>query len=241
MDYSNLEKIISSYSFSITGISSLTLVILVLVALTIKKQSILTKKVLFISIALITIATTLFLAGSTIYLNMISVSKGPVHYHADFQIWNCGEELELVDPKGLSNKVGTSTLHEHNDKRVHLEGVVVEEKDASLGKFMKVVGGNISNDNLTFPTNNGLKSFNSGETCPNGEEAFVQVFVYNVEGKNYYQRKLNNPQDYIIAPQTQVPPGDCIIIEFDRLKDKTDKLCLSFEAAKLTGKLGEEI
>lgn len=240
MDYSNLEEVIASYSFAITGFSSLILIALVSIAVVAKKQSALIKSVLFLSIALTTVATTIFLAGSTIYLNVNSISGGPVHYHADIEVWNCGEELNLIDPKGISNKIGTSILHEHNDKRIHLEGVVVEERDASLGKFMKVIGGEISDNTLVFPTNSGTKSFVSGQMCPNGEEAFVQVFAYNVDGGNYTQRKITNPHDYIIASHSQVPPGDCIIIEFDKYKEKTDKLCLSFEVAKQIGKLGEE-
>lgn len=105
------------------------------------------------------VATALIGTGiltyNTIYLNVVSESKGPVHWHADIEFWACGSEVELRDPTGfLSNKIGTSTYHEHNDKRIHLEGVVVKEaEDASLGKFMEVTGGYLDGQGIGIPLN----------------------------------------------------------------------------------------
>jgi len=42
------------------------------------------KKILFAAIVIPVVAATIFLAGSTIYLNSVSSSGGPVHWHADF-------------------------------------------------------------------------------------------------------------------------------------------------------------
>lgn len=89
------------------------------------------------------------------YLNVKSDTGGPVHWHADFEIWACGNEIALRDPRGfLSNKIGSPTLHEHNDKRIHLEGVPVTlPHDASLGKFMSTIGGELTQSSLTVPVN----------------------------------------------------------------------------------------
>lgn len=236
----NLEEVITSRSIYAILIASISLIILTAISLSIKHPSSLLKKVLFLLICLVVVAATLFISVSTIYLNLVSLSKGPVHYHADLEIWACGKQLDLINPRGLSNKVGTPTLHEHNDKRIHLEGVVVKGNDASLGRFMEIIGGFISKGYLVVPTNQGKLTFKSGEnSCPGSTQAFIQTFVYKVSGKNYTQEKIDNPAGYIISPHSQVPPGDCIIIEYDSLKEKTDKICRSFQVAKEIGKLTE--
>ncbi len=237
----DLADTISSYSqIAVLG-ASLILIFLVFLSLAIKRLTDFFKKLLFISIVSIVLVVTLFLAGSTIYLNMISVSRGPIHYHADIEIWACGKEINLKDPKGLSNKIGTPILHEHNDKRIHLEGVVVEEKDASLGKFFDVIGGELTSNNLSVPTEEGKLSFVSGETCPDGQISMLQVFVYKTLEDNYYQQKLSDPANYIISPQTNIPPGDCVIVELGGIKEKTDKICRSYSVAQTAGKLKGEI
>lgn len=234
---SNLDEVISNYSYSAVLISSIFLFILTAVSLVIKKPSPDLKKILFGSIATITIVCTLFLAGSTLYLNSVSSSKGPVHWHADLEIWDCGQELDLKDPKGFSNKVGTSTVHEHNDKRIHIEGVLVQEQDASLGRYFSAIGGQLHKDHLALPTHEGMIELTNGDLCPNGNPAFVQVFVYRVVTNQFIQSKVADTENYLISPQTNVPPGDCIIVEFDQAKDKTDKLCKSYRISREAGKL----
>jgi hypothetical protein len=178
------------------------------------------------------------------------------------EIWACGNELELRNPyEFLSNKVGTATLHEHNDRRIHLEGVVVDDsRDASLGKFFHVIGGAISPNTLVVPLNapagplfeddtdgdgptDGAASlvepyiqlgddgfrygrFISGETC-DGQTAYVQTFVYQYDQNTdtFSQQKIADPITYSISPHSTVPAGDCVIVEFDVMKDQTNKLC----------------
>lgn len=237
-----LEATIAQYNWTLLGISVILLSVLTFISLKVKPLRNAQKKILFIGMIVAVIVPTLFLITSTIYLNAISVSKGPVHWHADFEIWACGEELELKDPEGLSNKIGTATLHEHNDKRIHLEGVVVEMPDASLGNFFHVIGGELTADTISVPTEDqGLLEFTSGDTCPSGAEGEVQVFVYRTNGTMYAQEKLADPAGYIMAPESVVPPGDCIIVEFDEPKERTDRLCRSYQVAEEIGKLEGEV
>lgn len=135
----NLEEDIAHWSTRITLGSAILLVVLVIVAALIKDRMPRLKLPMFLVMTTAMIGSILFLGASTIYLNVKADSGGPVHWHADFEIWACGNQLELKDPyEFLSNKVGTPTLHEHDDQRIHLEGVVVdEEKDArSANSFM---------------------------------------------------------------------------------------------------------
>lgn len=259
----DLETSVNQLSTNTVLVASVLLVLLVVVAIwATKNKKKKFKLPLFISIVLVVVVTTLTISGSTIYLNVKSATGGPVHWHADFEIWACGNELELRDPRGiLSNKIGTPTLHEHNDKRIHLEGVPVSlPHDASLGKFMNVIGGEVSKNTMVVPLNDTdyfvtepdgdgnttpapefiepfiktardgkVASFINGQPCgtTSGE---VQVFVYNFdsESKTYTQTKLDNPANYAIAGKSEVPPGDCVIFEFDAPKDRTNKLCKQY-------------
>lgn len=155
MDTFDLEHHIASLSRNIVIWAGLLLVVFVILSVFLKNRVPKLKPWLFGALAATLILPTLFLIVSTIYLNMKSESGGPVHWHAGIEFWACGTELELRDPTGfLSNKIGTNTYHEHNDKFIHLEGVVVRKsKDASLGKFMSVAGGSLSSTGIDVPLN----------------------------------------------------------------------------------------
>lgn len=267
----DLEEQVASTSARIGIGASIGLIVLVIITALIKDRIPKLKLPLFISILLITVFSTAYMAGSTIYVNVNSDSGGPVHWHADMEIWACGNELELRDPyEFLSNKIGTSTLHEHNDRRIHLEGVVVDDsRDASLGKFFHVIDGALSADALVVPLNkdggplfendidgdgptdsaaslidpyvqpgsDGFRygKFVSGQTCGD-QTAYVQTFVfqYNEDADTFTQQKLADPVTYSIAPHSTVPAGDCVVIEFDVLKDQTNKLCEQYGIRDVT-------
>ena len=153
----DLEQTISTLAKNTVAISAVSLFILTVLAILISKRS---KKIqkyaklpLFILMAGTMAVSTIILSAGTIYLNVKSDSGGPVHWHAGIEFWACDTELNLRDPGGaLSNKVGTWTFHEHNDKFMHLEGVVVDESyDASLNKFMTVTGGYVTDRSIGIP------------------------------------------------------------------------------------------
>ena len=269
----DLEHEISTTAMRTVGAAALTLIVLTIIAALTNNRTEVLKKPLFILMSTTMVVSTGLLIFNTVRLNVTSDSGGPVHWHADIEYWACGNELELRNPIGaLSNKIGSATLHEHDDRRIHLEGVVVEQEfDASLGKFMHVIGGAITDDALVVPLDDDVSKtfendidgdgdtapdpaavepyimndgdngrvayFTSGQTC-NDQEAEVQTFVYrfNEDDNTYKQYKLDNPeeianfgvdsvQQFSILDDSNVPPGDCIIFEFDRPKSKTDKLC----------------
>lgn len=259
---SSLESDIIALSWRAIIVGGIALVILVSLSAWLKDKYPILSKPLFVMIVLSIVLPTFTLLGSTVYLNMYSYVGGPVHWHADIEMWACNNELELRDPIGrFNNKIGTSVLHEHNDKRIHLEGVPITEKDASLGKFMHVIGGGISNESLTIPVNsddwfeneldgdgsfgrynnlitksnfinNGadgqFAKFNNDDPCGK-QRSEVQVFVYKTISDNQYeQKKVKDPASLVMSPQPNVPPGDCIIIEFGKPRDYTDKLCEQF-------------
>jgi heme/copper-type cytochrome/quinol oxidase subunit 4 len=236
----NLEQTLHGLSLKLvlltTGIAAF---VFLMVFLTKNRESL--KKYFFFSIIIPVILTSLYLAGSTIYLNQVSSTGGPVHWHADFEIFDCGKAVDLVNPTGFSNKIGTPTFHEHNDGRVHVEGVVLDNKDVSFESFINVIGGKIGEDLLELPTTEGLLARSAGELCPDGTIGEWNVFLYSVQGKNVGREKLSLTElkEHILAPEGSVPPGDCIILEFSESKSRTDKLCNFYKTAINQGKFND--
>ncbi len=254
---SDIEKSVSDLSVSVVVAAALFLMVLIVTATLTHERWPQLKLPLFVLIAIVVVSTTLTISGATVYLNVKSATGGPVHWHADYQVWACGNQLNLRDPSGiLNNKIGTPTLHEHNDGRIHLEGTLVAlPYDASLGKFLSVVGGGITDDSLVFPLNDDgnyftgqpnspelLKAFIatnksgayarfvSGESCAQAR-AQVQVFAYHYDeaSKTYTQRKIEHPANYELSHTSNAPPGDCIIVEFSPAKDHTNHLCKQYQ------------
>jgi len=218
-------------------------VIISIIAITFSKEKTeKTKWIFFLAIIIPVILTTAYLTGSTIYLNLISETKGPVHWHADFEIWNCDEKIELIKPEGFSNRVGTPVFHEHGDNRIHVEGVVVDSVEVDLHSFFEVIGGTLTNNYLSVPTNNGIIEMRDGNLC-NGNPGKLQGFLFKIKNpedtKNWVfeQRKLDDFEDYILSPYSQIPPGDCITIEFDVEKENTNKICETYKVAVQRGDL----
>jgi len=257
---------IKSLSIRAIGVASIILIVLLaLAAITVKNKRLHNFKTpLFVMISSTIVLPSLLLVGSTVYVNVRSESNGPVHWHTDIEFWVCGEEIELRDPYAfLSNKIGTSTYHEHDDKRIHLEGVVFEkEYDASLEKFMAVTEGAIASDQIIIATEPQLfENDTDGDTPDGNQEAVRQLTALDGDGKTviqaqngddcgdgrgpgevqaflmrfnddgsdtYTQTKLENPKQYIMRDESIVPPGDCLIVEFDRPKQYSDRLCKEY-------------
>jgi len=240
-----LEDSIRSNSIKIVVVTSILILGSVVLTILLRHLGEKVKAILFLGIVLPTLFTTVYLVASTLYLNSVSSSGGPVHWHADYQIWDCGQQIELTDPEGFSNRVGSATFHEHNDNRIHVEGVVTDPQEASLGKFFDFVGGKLSEDGFELPTNEGTAVRHNGDGCPDGRDGKLQAFVYKIIDAStnqksnflYKQSKLEEPSTYILSPFGNVPPGDCIIVEFGQEREKTNKLCDSYKLQKLKGNL----
>lgn len=200
------------------------------------------KKILFAGIAIPAIAATVALAYATVYLNVASETQGPVHWHADYEIWKCGEKLDIKNPGGFTNRIGTPVFHEHGDDRIHVEGVLIDTSDANLGRFFNVTGGLLAQEKMRVPTNTGYVEAANSDRCA-GTPGKLQVFLLYVtnptESKEwaYEQKKLEQFDDYVLAPYSYVPPGDCIIVEFGEEKETTDRVCESYTTAIERGEL----
>ena len=194
------------------------------------------KLILFLLIIIPVILATIYLVGATIYLNSISHTQGPVHWHADYEIYACGNKITMKEPTGLSNKVGSEVFHQHGDNRIHVEGVVVDVADVDLHEFFEATLGELEHDKLVVPTNEYVAEYKNGDKC-NGDEGVLQVFLYKTIDGKAVQEKLIDFEDYVLSPYANIPPGDCLIIEFDKEKETTNKLCETYRIAINKGAL----
>ncbi|MBS3102431.1 hypothetical protein J4458_03210 [Candidatus Woesearchaeota archaeon] len=236
-----IEDYIKTTSLNYLFVASIMILVLVLFSLFYKEKEKI-KLFLFLGIVAPAIIATAYLAGSTIYLNAVSQTKGPVHWHADYEIWDCNEKIELIKPKGLTNRIGNPLFHDHGDSRIHVEGVVADKRRVDLHMFFETVGGYLDSSMLRIPTDEGVVEIKNSDLC-NGEEGKLQAFLYRVKNPEeskkwvFEQLKVKNFPNYILAPYSNIPPGDCIIIEFGKEKEKTDKMCETYKAAMQRGDL----
>lgn len=185
---------------AVVGYGSIAFGILILIIVLFHKaMNELTKKAVYALLVILISVITIYLVITTLHLNIISLTKGPVHWHADFEIWVCDKEIKLAEPKGLSNKQGVDLMHAHNDNRIHVEGVILDKEQASLGAFFYAIGGSLSSDGLKVPSDEGLISVHDGDKC-NEKPAELHVFVNG--------NLIENPAFYEIAHYEKVPPGD---------------------------------
>jgi hypothetical protein len=165
------------------------------------------KKIVYWSFSAVVIAITLFIGGNVVYNNFTSWSRGPVHWHADFTIDICGNELTLPGSKSIfSNRVGTDESHHHEDMRIHLEGVMMERETATLGFFFRAIGGELTSTSITVPTESGTATWKNGDKCHDGSVGTLRVYANGTEIENF--------PDYVISPYQDVPPGDKIRFVF---------------------------
>ncbi len=207
-----------SFIDPVNSIAYSLIIVLVLVTLSVIFRNRLTegrKKAFFILILIPVIFSTVYLAASRVYLNLASESGGPVHWHADFEIWVCGEKVLLKEPAFLESMVGTPVLHHHNEGadlngtyRIHVEGVVAKKSEVNLQHFFEAIGDYLHSDSIGIFLKDGTqKRWTNGDACPNtGKPGTLKVFV---NGK-----QIDNAPEYVISPYTQVPPGDFIKIVF---------------------------
>lgn len=217
---------------------------LILIAIFAKNASNEFKKLLFALLVTAIVGPTIYFIGSTINLNLSSIANGPVHWHADFEIIACGEELPPPNaPHKLSNKTGTPVLHQHVDKRYHVEGVVLDLEEVALDRFFEVQGGALTENTFRVPTGDTIKTYSNGDACPSGEQGSWNVFLYKVDEATHTatQTKLADYARYTPSAHELVPPGDCIIFEFGPERAYTDRLCNFHQIAVNKGELKIEV
>lgn len=185
-----------------------------------------------------------YAAGAFVHESQTSWSNGEVHWHADFEILvdDAGDlkELDLVDPEKfcgdsghessymckMNDRTGSTKYHEHNDDRIHVEGVFKDREDATLAAFFEQFYGELTNDRLVVPTNQGEREYVETDTRS------IKILVHQGSGParrwclvgdrvkrddvcRSHGELAGSPDRYVVSPYTQGPHIDDIFIVYD--------------------------
>ena len=99
--------------------------------------------------------------------------------------------------------------------------------------FIRDISGYLDDEALRVFTNDGIVEMKNGNMC-DGQEGVLQVFVWSTKDTIATQKKLTS-FDYVISPYALVPPGDCIIFEFDTPRERTQYVCEQYSVAGSRG------
>ncbi len=159
------------------------------------------------------------------YEIIVSVGKD----RADkFSSQNCRQEgdsylcqLDLVSPSEfcdrttheasymciLNDRTGATDFHEHDDRRIHWEGVFDKREHATLGSFFETFGGELTEESLVYPTDDGWANFTATDRKD------IKIFVKTFVDGNYRWKVIDS--DYVAKPYQQQPLIDEIFIIYD--------------------------
>ena len=170
------------------------------------------KKILFWSFAVLVSTVTIYFLLYTLLVNFTSETNGPVHWHADFEIWVCGQRQTVPHSTGISGRDGTPLLHHHNDDRIHIEGTIINTEGVSLGNFFAAIGGALADSYIGIPQEDGtIQYWHNEDACPDGHAGTLSLYI--TRGNSVAM--IPGIAEYVISPETNVPPGDQLKLVFN--------------------------
>ena len=129
-------------------------------------------------------------------------TSGPVHWHANFEVYLCGEKQDFTTGYDFEdNRKGSLTFHSHNDEVIHIESHVAKKEDLALGNFFDAI-------NIPFSENQIMDKKN-GDLC-NGKAGKVHMYINEAENYEY--------KNFIIRP-----------CESENIKQDCDNIKIKFE------------
>ncbi|MFB6208814.1 MAG: hypothetical protein ABEJ56_01600 [Candidatus Nanohaloarchaea archaeon] len=199
------------------------------------------KDILMNGFLIAVLVPSFYTAGAFMHESATSWSGGEIHYHADYEVIveRNGElqTLDLIDPGkfcgdsymcNLNDRTGITKYHEHNDNRIHLEGIFEKREDATLAAYFETFGGKLTNSKLVYPTNNGTVKVSEKD------EKQLKVIVRKGTGGNrhwciignnvpegnicrdqYTGELANSPSEYVVSPHKKGPSLDDIFVIYD--------------------------
>lgn len=222
---------------------------LVLTVVSLWKEDGLTErgKTLLMSLFLLAIMLpSIYSVAAFIHESQTSWSQGEIHWHADFEVIVEGQEIDLIDPEtfcqematestymcSINDRVGITKYHEHDDDRIHVEGVFKTREEATLGAFFNTFQGTLTRDMLRIPTNTDTiyRTNAGGKTlkilvkrgvggnrgwCAISDDVPVEDQCIDA----FTDEHVTSPHDYVISPyqteQLDNPILDKIFIIYD--------------------------
>jgi len=123
------------------------------------------------------------------------------HWHAPYQVFVCGERQSNFP-------TWAGGVHTHNDGVIHIHPNNPQEEGAGarLVKWFEYGGGKLTQTEMRMPGTR--ENYKNGDTCPDGSEAVLQVFVIDGDDAAGVEKKRDDWSRYI--PQD----GDRVRIVF---------------------------
>jgi len=124
------------------------------------------------------------------------------HWHAPYQIWICGDKLPPIGT--FSAAAGSPGTHADGIMHQHPFATAGEGSGSNLKNFFKEGGGKLSSDEMQVP---GYRETNkNGDTCPDGTEGVVQVFLNSQKLDNFtrYIAKDGDQLRIVFGPSEEV-------------------------------------
>ncbi len=129
----------------------------------------------------------LFVGSSIAYaLSFFLPEENSIHWHARPLINICNKNLDLPQ------NVGSGIMHTENDGLIHIEGILKDKSQITLGAFFNSIGTKFSKDSIA--------NYKNGDTCPNGKSGSLNVLVNG--------ERIEDPENYVLKN------GDNILIDF---------------------------
>jgi hypothetical protein len=187
------------------------------------------KNVLMNAFIVVILGASFFTTAAFVHLSQTSWSGGEIHWHADYEVLVADgegelERLDLIDPgefcethkEGdymckVNDRTGITKFHEHNDNRIHLEGIFQEREDATLAAYFETFNGTLTSSKLVYPTNDGV--YKASESSDMNRT--LKIIVESGVGGERGWKVIDNPSEYIISPYKRGPTLDNIFIVWD--------------------------
>ncbi len=95
---------------------------------------------------------------------------GRDHWHAAYQVYVCGQRQPDF-------AIWQGGIHTHDDGIIHIHPVLPSEEGegARLTRWFQYGGGKLTQTQMRMPGSR--ETFRTGDECPDGTEAVLQVFV----------------------------------------------------------------
>lgn len=128
--------------------------------------------------------------------------------------------LDLIDPSefcegdymcALNDRTGIKTFHEHNDQRIHWEGIFAKKEDATLKAFFQTFNGNLTSTELVYPVGPDTtvkRTENQSHT--------LKVFAKQGEAPNREWKIVEKPGNFVPEPYKRGNNLNDIFIIYDQ-------------------------
>ncbi|MEK6862001.1 MAG: hypothetical protein AABY07_08610 [Nanoarchaeota archaeon] len=118
-----------------------------------------------------------------------SYTKGPVHWHAELNVYICGKKVGVPEelPQG-QHHLGLPLLHTHADGLIHIEGQIWKKEDITLGAYMDAINVPFANNTIIDYKNDGM--------CNDGKSNKIKMLV-NGEESSEFRNYVVNDKDKI--------------------------------------------